>query len=86
MTDEGQLVSIDRIEEIIEEKGLAIVSDIGQLEAVIDSVIANNEKSVTDFKGGKQQAVGALIGQGMRELKGADPKTVRQILIEKLSS
>jgi aspartyl-tRNA(Asn)/glutamyl-tRNA(Gln) amidotransferase subunit B len=49
-------------------------------------VLGKNAKAVADFKGGKQAAVGALIGQVMREVKGADPATVKQMLIEKINS
>jgi len=73
-----------RVEEIIAEKGLGLVADTGQLEGVIDAVLAKNPKAVADFRGGKQAAVGALIGQVMREVKGADPGTVRQMLLERL--
>ncbi len=75
-----------RIERIIGEKGLAMVSDTGALEAVVDAVIARNAKAVAAFRGGKEGAVGPLIGQVMRDVKGADAKAVRQLLIEKLRS
>ena len=74
------------IDEIVKKKGLEIVSDAVQLETVIAAVLAKNAKAVADFRGGKQAAVGALIGQVMREIKGADPGTVRQMLIEKITS
>ncbi len=72
------------IDRLIEEKGLQLVTDTGALEGIIDAVIDRNEKVVADVKGGKQQAVGPLIGQVMKELKGADPKTVRSMLIERI--
>ena len=52
---------------------------------MIAAVIGRNPKPVADFKSGKQAAVGALIGQIMKELKGADAKVVREMLIEELS-
>ncbi|MCA9005054.1 MAG: Asp-tRNA(Asn)/Glu-tRNA(Gln) amidotransferase subunit GatB [Planctomycetaceae bacterium] len=73
------------VQSIIEDKGLAMVSDTGALEAAVQAVVAKNEKAVADFQSGKQAAVGALIGQVMREVKGADPKVVRELLIEKMS-
>lgn len=76
---------IDRIQSIIDEKGLGLVSDTGELESIIEGVVAKNEKAVADFQSGKQAAVGALIGQVMREIKGADPKVVRELLIKKMS-
>lgn len=75
----------EQIQKIVEEKGLGLVSDTGELDAIIQAVVDKNAKAVADFQSGKQAAVGALIGQVMRELKGADPKMVRQILIEKMS-
>jgi aspartyl-tRNA(Asn)/glutamyl-tRNA(Gln) amidotransferase subunit B len=47
-------------------------------------VVARNPKAVEDFKAGKQAAVGALIGQVMKEIKGADAKVVREMLIKRL--
>jgi aspartyl-tRNA(Asn)/glutamyl-tRNA(Gln) amidotransferase subunit B len=79
-------ISVDRIDKIIQEKGLAIVSDTGELQEIVETVIERNQKAVEDFQAGKQAAVGALIGQVMREIKGADPKTVRKMLIEKMNS
>ena len=82
---EGKPIEAARIDQIIEDRDLAIVSDTGALEGVITAVIAKNEKAAEDFRNGKQAAIGALIGQVMREAKGADPKTVRELLIEKIS-
>jgi len=76
---------VESIQSIIEDKGLAMVSDTGALEAAVQTVVAKNEKAVADFQSGKQAAVGALIGQVMREVKGADPKVVRELLIKKMS-
>jgi aspartyl-tRNA(Asn)/glutamyl-tRNA(Gln) amidotransferase subunit B len=78
-------VSSAHIDQIIAEKGLALVTDTGELDRVIDEVIGKNPKAVADFKSGKQAAVGALIGQVMKGVKGADPQAVRSMLIEKLS-
>src|SRR5262249_36112185 len=71
-------ITVARIDQIVADKGLAIVSDTGQLDGVIAAVLAKNAKAVADYKGGKQAAVGALIGQVMKEVKGADPGTVKQ--------
>ncbi|MBS0264350.1 MAG: Asp-tRNA(Asn)/Glu-tRNA(Gln) amidotransferase subunit GatB [Planctomycetes bacterium] len=78
-------ISSTHIDQIIAEKGLALVTDTGELERAIAEVIGKNPKAVADFKSGKQNAVGALIGQVMKGAKGADPQTVRALLIEKLS-
>lgn len=72
------------IDRLIEEKGLQLITDTGAMEGIIEAVIDRNEKVVADVQAGKQQAVGPLIGQVMKELKGADPKTVRTMLIERI--
>ena len=79
--------SAERIDQLIQEKGLSVVSDTGQLATVIAAVIGNesNAKAVTAFRDGKEAAVGPLIGQVMREVKGADPKLVRQMIVDELS-
>lgn len=82
----GVEVSSVRMDRIIDDKGLALVTDTGELSAVIDAVIAGNKEAVTAFQAGKQGAVGPLIGQVMSQVKGADPKMVRQMLINRLSS
>jgi aspartyl-tRNA(Asn)/glutamyl-tRNA(Gln) amidotransferase subunit B len=70
---------------IVEEKSLKQVSDTGELDSIIESVIAENEKSVDDYKAGKQQVFGFLVGQVMAKTKGqANPKIVNEILREKL--
>lgn len=86
MAEPPESISVKRIDEIIATRGLAIVSDSGELQTVITAVVAKNPKAVADFKGGKQAAVGALIGQVMREIKGADPQSVRELLIQTLST
>ncbi len=83
--DNDESLSDDLIDGIIDANGLAIVSDTGQLEETIEAVISRNEKAVAAFREGKQAAVGPMIGQIMREIKGADPKQVRQMLIDKIS-
>ena len=72
---------------IIQEKGLAQVSDTGTLEAFCDQAIAGNPKSVADFKAGNKAAVNALVGQVMKLSKGkANPQLVGEILAKKLHS
>ncbi|HLJ09936.1 MAG TPA: Asp-tRNA(Asn)/Glu-tRNA(Gln) amidotransferase subunit GatB [Planctomycetaceae bacterium] len=77
-------ISSAHIDQIIAEKGLALVTDTGELDRAIAEVIGKNPKAVADFKSGKQAAVGSLIGQVMKAAKGADPQTVRTMLVEKL--
>ncbi|KKR17741.1 MAG: Aspartyl/glutamyl-tRNA(Asn/Gln) amidotransferase subunit B [candidate division CPR2 bacterium GW2011_GWC1_41_48] len=73
-------------EEIIKDKGLVQITDTKALEETVDAVLDNNPKSVEDFKAGKAQAFGFLIGQVMKETKGqANPKIVNEILRKKLS-
>ncbi|WEY38848.1 Asp-tRNA(Asn)/Glu-tRNA(Gln) amidotransferase subunit GatB [Paraburkholderia sp. SUR17] len=80
-TDEG---AADRI---IEAKGLKQISDSGALEAIIDEVLAANQKSVDEYRAGKDKAFNALIGQAMKATKGkANPQQVNELLKKKLSS
>jgi len=70
---------------IIERLNLAQLSDTSALESIVVSVLASHEKSVTDYRAGKQNAFQFLIGQVMKETKGkANPKIVSDILKEKL--
>mgnify|MGYP001096534341 CR=1 FL=1 len=74
-------------EEYVKEHNLEMVSDTGAVEAVIDQVLADNPKSIEDFKGGKQKAFGFLVGQCMRQLKGkADPGAVNALLKSRLET
>lgn len=71
--------------QIIEEKGLSQISDDSQIEDMIDQVIAGNGQAVIDYKAGKQQSLGFLIGQVMKISKGrANPEMVRGIFMKKL--
>ncbi|CAH2770996.1 MAG: Aspartyl-tRNA(Asn) amidotransferase subunit B (EC @ Glutamyl-tRNA(Gln) amidotransferase subunit B (EC [uncultured Caballeronia sp.] len=72
---------------IIEAKGLKQISDTGALEAIIDEVMAANQKSVNEYRSGKEKAFNALIGQAMKATKGkANPQQVNELLKKKLSS
>ncbi len=71
--------------QIIETKNLAQVSDIGELEKIIDEVLAKNEKSVEDYRSGKENALKFLIGQIMKESRGkANPQMAENLLREKI--
>lgn len=73
-------------EAYVEEKGLKVVSDEGALRKVVAEIIAANPQSVTDYKAGKEKAMGFLVGQTMRGMKGkADPAMVNAIVKETLS-
>ncbi len=76
---------VSRIDEIIAEKGLAIVEDTGAIDAAIAAVLARSAKAIADFKGGNEKAIGALIGQVMKAVKGADPATVKEKLLVELA-
>jgi len=70
---------------IIKEKGLAQVSDVAALEALVDQAIAANPKSVADFKAGNTAAINFLKGQVMKLSKGkANPQMAGEILARKL--
>ena len=86
-TDETPVpATVERVAEIIQSKGLEIVQDTGAISAAISAVIEKNPKAVADFKAGKQAAVGALIGQVMKQVKGADPAGVRELIIQQLNA
>ena len=70
-------------ERYVEEKGLKTVSDEGALRKTIAEVIAANPQSVEDYRNGKEKAIGFLVGQTMKAMKGkADPAAVNRILRE----
>lgn len=72
---------------IVSRLNLAQVSDTGELEGVVDGVLAANAKSVADFQAGKENAFQYLIGQVMKETKGkANPEVVATLLRKKLSN
>ncbi len=72
-------------EKYVEEKGLKTVNDEGALRKTIEEVIANNPQSVEDYHNGKEKAIGFLVGQTMKAMKGkADPGMINQILKELL--
>ena len=69
----------------VEAHGLKTVHDEGALREVAEKVLAQNPQSVADYKGGKQKAIGFLVGQTMRAMKGkADPGLVNRMLKEML--
>ena len=62
-----------------------MVSDTGAIKAVIEEIVANNEKAVQEYKDGKEKSFNFLVGQSMRALKGKAPSTeVTRILKELL--
>jgi aspartyl-tRNA(Asn)/glutamyl-tRNA(Gln) amidotransferase subunit B len=73
------------VNSIIESKGLKQMSDTGELEAIIDTVLASNAKSVEEYKAGNAKAFNALVGQAMKATKGkGNPAQVNELLKKKL--
>ena len=72
-------------DDIIEAQGLKQVTDSGAIESMIDEVLAANQKSVDEFRAGKEKAFNALVGQVMKASRGkANPAQVNDILRRKL--
>ena len=72
-------------ESIIGEKGLEQISDSGELEDVVEQVIADNPGPAGQYREGKKKAIGFLIGQVMAKTRGkANPKLVNEIMTKKL--
>ncbi|EZH64705.1 glutamyl-tRNA amidotransferase [Bacillaceae bacterium JMAK1] len=73
--------------QIVEDKGLVQISDEGQLKAIVDNILDNNQQSIEDFKNGKDKAFGFLVGQAMKETKGkANPQVINKLIKEGLES
>ncbi|MFI5443914.1 Asp-tRNA(Asn)/Glu-tRNA(Gln) amidotransferase subunit GatB [Polaromonas sp. UC242_47] len=73
------------VDALIEAKGLKQMSDSGELEKIIDEVLAANAKNVEEFRAGKEKAFNALVGQAMKATKGkANPAQVNELLKKKL--
>lgn len=71
------------IDDIIREKNLAQISDSSALNAIVEEVIKNNQKSIEDYRGGKTNALGFLVGQCMKASKGqGNPAKMKELLLE----
>ena len=82
---EGLWEGAGEIDAIIEARGLKQMSDSGELEKIVDEVLAANQKSVDEFRSGKEKAFNALVGQVMKASKGkANPAQVNELLKSKL--
>lgn len=69
----------------VEENGLKQENDEGALKKTVEEVIAENPQSVADYRAGKEKAIGFLVGQTMKAMKGkADPASVNKLLKELL--
>ena len=72
-------------EQYVEAHGLKMVNDDNLLRTVVEQVIAANPQSVADYRGGKEKALGFLVGQTMKQMKGkANPGAVNKMLKELL--
>jgi aspartyl-tRNA(Asn)/glutamyl-tRNA(Gln) amidotransferase subunit B len=71
---------------IVEEKGLVQISNSGELEAIVDSVMTQHADAVAQFRSGKQGSLGFLVGQVMKATQGrANPQTVNELLRKRLA-
>ncbi|WP_425441398.1 Asp-tRNA(Asn)/Glu-tRNA(Gln) amidotransferase subunit GatB [Tessaracoccus oleiagri] len=83
---DGVLAGEGEPAEVVERRGLVVVSDTGALSAAVDEAIAANPGVADKIRDGKVQAAGALIGQVMKAMKGqADAAKVRELILEKLA-
>ena len=72
-------------EEIVKEKGWIQISDENAIKEVVMKILSNNPQSISDFKAGKDRALGFLVGQAMKETKGkANPKMLNEMFLEEL--
>jgi aspartyl-tRNA(Asn)/glutamyl-tRNA(Gln) amidotransferase subunit B len=70
---------------VIEAKGWKQITDTGAIETLVDEVLAANQKSVDEYRSGKEKAFNALVGQAMKATRGkANPQQVTDLLKKKL--
>ena len=76
------------VDAVIDERGLIAVKGGAELETAVEDAVANpkNAVAVETVRGGKQQAVGPLMGQVLGRVSGADPQTVRQMLLDRIGA
>ena len=71
--------------DIIENEGMKQISNIDELNKIVDNIIKNHYKSVEEYQSGKDKLLGFFVGQVMKATQGqANPKVINQILKEKL--
>ena len=76
-----------RVDEIIEKRGLVQISDSASIDKLVEEVIAANPAQVEQFRAGKQQVLGFLVGQVMKASRGkANPQQVNDALRKKLGT
>ena len=72
--------------QVIEEQGLVQISDTGELEGVVDGILAEHPDDVAEYRAGKTKLLGFFMGQVMRATQGkANPKMVNELLRRKLA-
>jgi aspartyl-tRNA(Asn)/glutamyl-tRNA(Gln) amidotransferase subunit B len=77
----------DAPDRLIDARGLRQISDTGELESMVDAVLAAQPKSVEEFRAGKEKAFNALVGQVMKASRGkANPQQVNDLLRRKLTA
>jgi aspartyl-tRNA(Asn)/glutamyl-tRNA(Gln) amidotransferase subunit B len=77
--------STDSADEIIEREGLKQISDTGELEKIIDQLMADNQAQVEQFRAGKTKVLGFFVGSIMKQTQGkANPQEVNKLLQQKL--
>jgi aspartyl-tRNA(Asn)/glutamyl-tRNA(Gln) amidotransferase subunit B len=75
----------DAAQRIVASRGLEQISDSGELEGIVDAVLAANPRSVEEFRAGKEKAFNALVGQAMKATRGkANPQQVGDLLRRRL--
>ncbi|MSR11876.1 MAG: Asp-tRNA(Asn)/Glu-tRNA(Gln) amidotransferase subunit GatB [Gammaproteobacteria bacterium] len=84
---ESMLHDTASVDAIIAAKGLQQVTDTGAIEQLVDTVISNNPDQVQQFRAGKEQVIGFLVGQAMQLSKGkANPAQVNELLRNKMKA
>ena len=82
MFDSGKDAAI-----IVEEKDLTQITNAGEIEAIVDTIIARGEKQTEQFRSGNEKIIGWFVGQVMKETQGkANPAVVNELLIKKLKN
>ncbi len=77
----------DEVDAVIEAKGLKQITDAGELESVVEQVLAANPKSVQEYRAGKEKAFNALVGQAMKATRGkGNPVEINRLLKKKLDA
>ena len=80
-----QPIDASYVDKAIDDLGLKQLTDTGELDRLLDELLAANTKSVDEYRAGKEKAFNALVGQAMKATKGkANPTQVTELLKKKL--